>query len=398
MDRRIKALVSVEGLEPLEVRRALPEDPSFQLAAVTQGGDETVQALEDLDCDILLMACTGEGDRAVKVIARAKREHPDVPILVLSTTSPNGFLRRAFDAGAADVVLFPQPHADLQFAMSKLLARGPAPAAGSSSRETRLICVLGPKGGTGKTLTTCNLAVELASAGERVLVVDLDLQFGDVALCMGLPPERTIYDLAVSGGSLDAEKLADYTSIHRSGVHALLAPSRPDQASAVSIELVRSIYQVASKEYDTIVVDTPPGFTAEVIATIDASTDLVMVGMLDSLSLKNTKLGLETLNLMVYDPRRIKLVLNRAHSRVGISQSDVVAVLGREPDALVPSDREIPRAINEGVPISIAKPQSEPAIAFRDLAAQFTGVSVQAASASGSSSGAGSRRRLFGRK
>ena len=74
-----------------------------------------------------------------------------------------------------------------------------------------------------------------------------------------------------------------------------------------------------------MIADTPPGFTAEVIATIDASSDIVMVGTLDSLSLKNTKLGLETLGLMDYDESKIQLVLNRADTRVGISQHDVVA-------------------------------------------------------------------------
>ena len=112
------------------------------------------------------------------------------------------------------------------------------------------------------------------------------------------------------------------------------------------------------------------------IASIDLSTDLVMVGMLDSLSLKNTKLGLETLELMGYDPDHIRLVLNRAHSRVGISTSDVGNVLGREPDVLVPSDREIPRSVNEGVPIVTSQPQSDAAVAFRQLAAFYTGAEI----------------------
>jgi pilus assembly protein CpaE len=129
-----------------------------------------------------------------------------------------------------------------------------------------------------------------------------------------------------------------------------------------------------------------------------------MVGMLDSLSLKNTKLGLETLELMKYDTDRIYLLLNRAHSRVGISQSDVEAVLGRTPDVFIPSDREIPRTVNEGIPIVVARPQSEPAEAFGRLTTLLMGsevgpepVPVLAASAADSSPSS-SRRRLFGRK
>jgi pilus assembly protein CpaE len=128
----------------------------------------------------------------------------------------------------------------------------------------------------------------------------------------------------------------------------------------------------------------------------------VLVGMLDALSLKNTKLGLETLELMGCEPSTIRMVLNRAQSQVGISSSEVSRVLGREPDVLVPSDREIPRAVNEGVPITIARPSSEAALAFRQLAGQLN--------AHASANGAAThlpgeqpaeergRRRLFGRR
>jgi pilus assembly protein CpaE len=124
--------------------------------------------------------------------------------------------------------------------------------------------------------------------------------------------------------------------------------------------------------YDCVVVDTPPGFTPEVIAAIDSSTHICVVGMLDSLSLKNTKLGLETLELMGYDSDRITVLLNRADSRVGISPEDVTAIVGRTPDVLVPSDREIPRSLTDGVPILLASERSEAARAFRALADRYT--------------------------
>jgi len=395
--RSIRALVSVAGLDSLEVQRSLPRDPSFQLIGVVDDVASTVRGVQSGTCDILLVACTGEIDHALQVIYGARHAEPAMPILVLAQSSPHGFLRRAFEAGATDVVTFPLSQDQLRFATTKALARRSQLDAAQATHDSSLICVLGPKGGTGKTLTSCNLAVALAEAGKSVLVIDLDLQFGDVALCLGTSPELTIYDLALSGGSLDLDKLQAYVVKHPSGVQALLAPNRPDQASVVTIDLLRDIYAIARAHYDFIVVDTPPGFTAEVIATIDGSSDLVMVGMLDSLSLKNTKLGLETLELMDYDRSKIKLVLNRAHSRVGISQSDVVAVLGKTPDVFVPSDREIPRAVNEGVPIITARPQSESAEAFRQLAGLFTGT-VAVPSANSGSSASESKRKLFGRK
>jgi pilus assembly protein CpaE len=370
---RIRALVAVEGLDSFEVQRALPDDPLFELVGMTEGVDETVQTLREKVVDVVLIACQGsEEDRSLQVIDGAHRAAPDVPIIVLSASSPNGFLRRAFEVGAADMAIFPQTKEQLRFAMNKAITRRPGSAGMAGEHHLgKLICVLGPKGGTGKTLTTTNLATALALAGQKVLVIDLDLQFGDVALCLGLPPEKTMYDLAISGGSLDADKLADYVMTHQTGVDVLLAPARPDQASAITIELLRDVLVIARQQYDHVLADTPPGFTAEVIATIDASSDLVMVGTLDSLSLKNTKLGLETLSLMDYDPSKIQLVLNRADTRVGISQHDVVTVLGGEPDVFIPSDREIPRSVNEGVPIILSRPQSFAASSFHELAAAF---------------------------
>jgi pilus assembly protein CpaE len=380
VEHTIRAVVAVEGLDAFDVQRGLPDDASFQLLGMTEGVDETIRALQGQDADILVVACQGrEDDRSLQIIDGAHRVAPDLPIIVLSAASPNGFLRRAFEVGAADLAMFPQTKDQLRFAMSKAIARRPGRGRGDGDqREGKLICVLGPKGGTGKTLTSCNLAAALALAGHKVMVIDLDLQFGDVALCFGLPPEKTIYDLAVSGGSLDEDKLADYVMTHNTGVDILLAPARPDQASAITIDLLRDVLVIARQQYDFVIADTPPGFTAEVIATIDASSDLVMVGTLDSLSLKNTKLGLETLQLMDYDPKKIQLVLNRADTRVGISQHDVVSVLGSQPDIFIPSDREIPRAVNEGVPIVLSRPQSFAASAFHDLAALFTGAEVGA--------------------
>src|SRR6188472_1634080 len=169
MERTIRALVAVEGLDSLDVQRALPDDANFELIGLTDGVDDTVRTLQSREVDVILVACQGrEDDRSLQIIDGAHRTAPDVPIIVLSTSSPNGFLRRAFEAGAADMALFPQSKEQLRFAMSKAITRAPrrGTVAGGDRKDGRLICVLGPKGGTGKTLTSCNLAVALALAGQ----------------------------------------------------------------------------------------------------------------------------------------------------------------------------------------------------------------------------------------
>jgi len=404
--RPVTALLAVEpGVDPEDVQGSLPSDADFNIAAVVSGADEALGWLRSHPADLLLVACAGYSDRALLLLDAVARQNPDMNVMVLGHGSPNGFLRRAFEAGADDIVMLPATPEQVRFEVHKMLARKQGgDVVGGASEQSRLVCVLGPKGGTGKTLTSTNLAVSLAQRGQRVALIDLDLQFGDVALCLGLPPEKTVYDLAQSPGALDYDKLDSFLATHSSGVRTLIAPRRPDQASAVGAELLREIYAIMRAHFDWVVVDTPPGFTAEVITSIDSSTEVVMVGMLDSLSLKNTKLGLETLELMKYDPDKIFLLLNRAHSRVGISQSDVEAVLGRTPDVFIPSDREIPRTVNEGIPIVVARPQSEPAEAFGRLADLVMGESVAVGTeaapvAAAAAGGSGvSKRRLFGRK
>lgn len=399
--RPVKALLAVEpGVDADDVRESLPADADFNVVAVVSGAEEALRWLRDGVADLLLVACAGYSDRALLLLDAVARQNPELNVMVLGHGSPNGFLRRAFESGADDIVMLPATPEQVRFEVHKLVARKQGADTPASADHSRLVCVLGPKGGTGKTLTSTNLAVCLAQRGERVALIDLDLQFGDVALCLGLPPEKTVYDLAQSPGALDFDKLDSFLASHSSGVRTLIAPRRPDQASAVGAELLREVYSILRANFDWVVVDTPPGFTAEVITSIDSSTEVVMVGMLDSLSLKNTKLGLETLELMKYDPDRIFLLLNRAHSRVGISQADVEAVLGRTPDVLIPSDREIPRTVNEGIPIVVARPQSEPAEAFgrlTDLVAGSAAENEEPVIALAAAEG-GSRRRILRRK
>ena len=392
----INTLVALDsGISADDIASSLPTDDDIRLTGVVQGLDAAARSLEDTPCDVLVVVCTGYSDRVLFLIESAVRQDPKRPVLVVSEGSPNGFVRRVFEVGADDILMLPQTGHQLRFAIQKVIARRHGVV--QTDALGRIIVVLGPKGGTGKTLISTNLAVALAEAEERTVIVDLDLQFGDVALCMGLTPDRTIHDLALAEGLLDWEKLESFLVTHESGVRALLAPRRPDHASVVSVELIREIYAILRERFDVIVVDTPPGFTPEVIASIDISTDLITVGMLDALSLKNTRLGLETLELMGYRREDIRVVLNRARTRVGISSTDVSVVLGRQPDVLVPSDREIPRTVNEGIPIVMALPRSEPAEAMRELAAYFH-APLPAPSAEDETTVAERARRVFGRR
>jgi pilus assembly protein CpaE len=372
MNERVKTLVALDGgIDRDTVEAALPEGSDIQVVAFVDGLEESWTALQETATDLVVIACAGYSERTLVFIDGVVKQRHDRPIVVLCESSPNGFVRRVFEAGADDIVTLPDTPGNVLFTLQKAVARKQGAAVATGVAQAPMVCVLGPKGGTGKTLTACNLAVSLAENGRKVALVDLDLQFGDVGLALGLAPERTIHDLAKAGGSVDAEKIESFLVPHSSGVQVLMAPTRPDQAGGITVEFLREVYSALRTVADFVVVDTPPGFTPEVIASIDSSSHVCMVGMLDSLSLKNTKLGLETLELMGYDQDRISLLLNRSDSRVGIAQDEVVAITGRSPNVLVPSDREIPCSINEGVPIVLAKSRSEAAHAFHSLAQMY---------------------------
>lgn len=380
------------GVGEETIRAALPPAAPLWVSSLDQSAGRADQLVEELSADVVLIGCAEHSEPALAAIRKIAARRGDLPIVVLYQGNPNGFMDPAFDSGADDLITLPQAPAQLAFTIEKVIAR--RRGSSGSNEPAPMISVLGPKGGTGKTLTACNLAVALAQTGARPVVVDLDLQFGDVGLALGLKPERTIYDLAIAGEALDGGKVDSFLAEHPSGARALLSPVRPDQAAAVSIPFLRKLFEILRSRYDYVIVDTPPAFSPEVIAAIDSSSHLCVVGMLDALSLKDTKIGFETLRQMGYDPATTTLVLNRADTNVGISQDDVRQILGKTPDVLVPSDRAIPRAITSGQTIVEAEPRSGPARAFGELSAIYIHERTARASTAAESGGRGRGLRL----
>ena len=374
MSQEIRALVALEdGVQPDVLEDALPESKGISVLEYVKGLSPGQPSLKESLADLVIVACSSQCEAAAAMIEDAVQQQPDRPVVVLQldAVESNGFMQQVFAAGADDIVGLPESAERVRHALQKAIARKRGATLAKGTVLAPLICVLGPKGGTGKTVTVCNLGVAMAEAEQPAVIVDLDLHFGDVGLGLRLAPERTIYDLARAGGSLDSEKLDDYLMSHPSGVRILLAPTRPDHAGAVSTSFIAEVLAVLRATYAIVIVDTPAGFPPEVITTIDSSSDVCMVGMLDAFSLKDTKLGLETLDLMGYDRESIRLVLNRADSHVGIGQDDVRAILGRDPDLLVPSERDITRSVTKGTPIISMAPRSDAAKAFRTLASMY---------------------------
>lgn len=374
MTAELKTLVALDG----EVDRGLIEtlvsrDPHLNVIDYLELDGPSSSGLGNGDA--LIVAVADYTRYARDFVVKAHRQHAQRPIVLLCPSDSSGAVGEAFQDGVDDIIALPTSSRsvdpelarELAFTVQKAVMRRRGIATPKAEAVRNVICVLGLKGGSGKTLTSVNLAVSLAMTGRSVVVMDLDLQFGDIALAMGLSPMRTIYDLVRSGGSLDAGKLEDFLMEHPSGARALLAPVRPDQAAMITVPFLSEVQRLLGETFDFVVIDTPPSFAPEVISAVDSSNDVLVVAMRDTLSLKNTKLGLETLERMEFDRRRVKILLNRANTNVGIEREDVLAILGRDVDMMIPSHRDITRSINQGEPIALQR-TSEAARAFRELA------------------------------
>jgi pilus assembly protein CpaE len=325
-------------------------------AAVLAGGH--------LDC---IMLATRESTFPSAEIA-AVREHTRAPLILVASGEAGSMLEQALDADVSDVLLLPQLTNNVVFAIRKAahVRRHTQTAAG---RTGRVMTVFSPKGGTGKTTVATNLAAALAKReGKRTLLLDLDLQFGDAAIVLGLEPEKTIYDLVVAPGELDSEKLAGYVTKHPSGIDVLAAPLRPEDAELVTEGKVTSLLEVARGSYEAIVVDTSPFFHGPMLATLDRTDELLVLCGLDVPTLKNVRLAMQTLEMLSFPASRMRYVMNRANTNVGLKTREVETALKVKIAHELPSDGTIPLTVNRGNPAVLAEPRCDFSKAIGQLA------------------------------
>jgi pilus assembly protein CpaE len=296
------------------------------------------------------------------------REHTRAPMVLVASGEASRLLDEALDADVSDVLLLPQLADNVVFALRKA-AHTARRSDGVRGRQGTIITVFSPKGGTGKTVTATNLAAALVRvAGKKTLLLDLDLQFGDAAIMLGVEPEKTIFDLVVAPGELDSEKLSGYTTHHPCGLEILPAPLRPEDAELVTEAKLARLLEVARESYDAIVVDTSPFFHGPMLATLDRTDELFLLCGLDVPTLKNVKLSLQTLEMLSFPRDRIRIVLNRANSKVGMKPSEVEDALGFKIRHHLPSDRAVPFGVNKGKPVVLHDEDSDFAKALCDLA------------------------------
>jgi len=294
-------------------------------------------------------------DAALSLAGSIDRCHPEVVVVLLTEPGPD-LWERALRAGVRDVIApdaaLPDVRAGFESAFDAGLRRRACRPAPEPERTSRVITVVSPKGGSGKTAIATNLAVGLAKlAPGQVVLVDLDLQFGDVANAMRLTPDQTIADAARAAAAIDETTIKAYLTAHPAECFALCAPNSPAEAEEVSVDHASRLIELLSGLFPYVVVDTAAGLDEWTLAALEASTDMVLLASTDVASARSIRKALDAFDLLGLTTQRRHLVLNRADARVGLAAADIESAVGTKVTVSVPSSRSVPLSMNQGIPI-----------------------------------------------
>lgn len=318
---------------------------------------------------------------AIEQLLTARRE---VGAIMATNELTTDLLQRALRAGVKDVLQLPVESTALAEAVARVAntlavvvpattTGGGGPIVEADGELGRVITVFSTKGGAGKSVIATNLAVVLAQRSPRpVVLIDADLQFGDIAVMLKLAPQHTIVDAVSALDRLDAQLLQDLLIEHTpSKLRVLPAPLEPAFADQIgAAEMVR-IVEVLRTFCSFVVVDTPAYFNDVVLGLIEVSDDVLLVAGMDIPNIKNVKIGLQTLRLLNTPMEKLRLVLNRANSKVKLDVGEVERTLGVQAEALIPSDVVVPQAVNKGEAVVLNAPKAGVSRSIEQLADLF---------------------------
>ncbi|MBN3497559.1 AAA family ATPase [Arthrobacter pascens] len=315
--------------------------------------------------EVLILGPDVPVDDALRLATVLDVQVPDLTVLLVSEPDPE-LLLQAMRAGIRDIL---SPSADpshmrvlLERACQSFATRHRPEQPKQADSKGRVIGVFSPKGGVGKTTIATNLAVGLGKAAPMsVVVVDLDLQFGDVASGLYLNPEHTVTDAVSPAASEDTLVLKAFLTVHPSSIYAVCAPDNPVDADHIAPEQVTRLLEQLAEEFQYVVVDTAPGLPEIGLAAMEACTDVVWVSAMDIPSVRGLRSGLDVLRQLDILPEGRHVVLNMADAKCGLSVQDVESTIGAPVDVSVPRSRAVAFSTNRGIPV-LQEAKKDPAV------------------------------------
>ena len=369
---KIRVMIVDDVSETREnVRKLLQFESDVDVVGVARTGKEAIQLSQELNPDVVLMDINMPDMDGISATELIRSKQPAVQVVILSVQSDQNYMRRAMLAGARDFLTKPPMGDELisairragsmaQIEKSKSAQVYATPVAGNVGMPSgfggaprgKIVTVYSPKGGTGTTTIAVNLALTLHNEDTRVVLVDGNLQFGDVAVFVNEQGKNTVVDLAPRAEELDPEIVEEVMVKHAaSGIHILAAPSRPEYAEKVSSAQFGKVLEYLQQLYAYVVVDTASLLTDVTLVAIDVSDLIVLVTTQDIPAIKNCRLFLDLLQTLGIERERILFVMNRFDKRINITPERVADNLKQAVASVIPLDEQTAtKAVNRGIP------------------------------------------------
>jgi pilus assembly protein CpaE len=390
----IKVLIVDDIAETRDhLTKLLGFEGDIEVVGAADSGRQALEMAGQMRPDVVLMDINMPDMDGIAATEQLATEVPTASVVMMSVQGEADYLRRSMLAGAREFLVKPFSSDELTASIRQVYTRerekqgritvtnvaaAAAKAARGAGREPgQVVAVFSPKGGVGRTTIAVNFAVAAAAdLGMKTVLVDGSFQFGDVGVLLNLNPKnKSIADLVPemeAGG--EPESIDTFVINHSSGVRVLLAPPSPEMAEMITPAGIRKILEVLRATNDLVVVDCTANFSDTTLAILDLADVILTALTLEITSIKNMRLFLEVAAQLGYEGSKIKLILNRADSTLGIRVADVEHSIGRKVDHTIVSDgRSVVYALNRGVPFVLSNREAQVSQDILRLATAITG-------------------------
>jgi pilus assembly protein CpaE len=369
------------------LKKLLSFESDMEVVGTALNAEAAIAEVRRLTPDVVLMDVNMPGMDGIKATQVMSGEAPYAPVVLMSVQEDREYLRRAMQAGAREFLVKPFSGDELAAALRRVnqlekLKRvnlPPAAAVGAAAPDEpaakrsaagRVTLVFSGKGGIGKSLLAVNLAAAFAKdTSQRTALVDLDLQFGDLGVLLGLDSSRNIYQVVEAFPNIDGEFVEALMPKAPGGFQVLLGPQSPEFADLVTAEHARAILEILQGNFDNIVIDTSSHLGEVTLEALERAGTIVVLVDLSLPAVKEAKLALRVFHRLGIPSDRIKVVLNRADSTLGITLAQVESSLETTVTARLPTDsKTVLKSIQRAEPFVNLVPNAEISRMVRELA------------------------------
>ena len=370
MTEPITCVVLSTGLENFkDIRRALTAEEHVKLLA---GGNDAEQLYEEivrLKPDAAIIALGPNAETAVRFIEKLNAECPGTALISAAQNSSPDLILRSLRAGAREFLRIPISAEELRTVLSRV-AELATKQVEAPKKKGRMVAVFSSKGGCGTSFIATNLAAATAS---KTVLVDLNLQAGDLPLFLGLDGKYSIADMVEKRQRLDETLINSLVTPHSANLSLLAAPREADHADEIEPQHVFEVLQKLREHYDYVVLDPQHTFDSITLAALDQSDEIVLVLTLDIPAIRSTQRALEIFDRLGYPRKKVKIIVNRWSKQIDLDLRQVERFLGEPVIGFVPSDYQTAvGSINLGTPLVQAEPTSKIALEIRRIAQQLS--------------------------